>query len=164
MDPLIYGGHMISSVNRNMAVYKEAPGKFEAGTGRLEGVVGLGAAVDYITSLNINSVQNYERKLTEYGLNKLLNTKDVHIYGSKISKNRLPIFSFNIANVHSHDSAEILNRSQIATRAGHHCAQVLMETLKITGTIRASLSIYNTTQDIDKLIFGIEQVKKVFKI
>jgi cysteine desulfurase / selenocysteine lyase len=164
MDPLIFGGHMISSVNRNKAVYKEAPGKFEAGTGRLEGVIGLAAAVDYLRSSDINNIQKYEKRLTKYGLSKLLNTKGVQLYGKLEPKNRIPVFSFNIANVHPHDSAEILNRSHIATRAGHHCAQVLMDSLKISGTVRASFSIYNTTEDIDKLVGGIDRVKKLFRV
>jgi cysteine desulfurase/selenocysteine lyase len=164
MDPLFYGGQMISSVSKDRVTYANAPQKFEAGTGKLEAVVGLGAAIDYLTILGIKSIQKYENSLTKYALSKISNIKNVQVYGSLRTNNRLPVFSFNIANIHPHDVAEILNRKNICVRAGHHCSQVLMEALGVSsGTVRASLSIYNTTQDIDKLIEGIEDVKKIFK-
>ena len=163
MDPIFFGGHMILKVKRNSVVFQKAPEKFEAGTGRLEGVIGLGAAVEYMESLGIKNIQKYENSLTEYGIRKLLIIEGVQLYGKTNPKNRLPVFSFNIENIHAHDASEILNRFNIATRAGHHCAQVLMECLNVQGAVRASLSIYNNFEDIDKLIFGIAEVKKVFK-
>ncbi len=164
MDPLFLGGHMIETVTKQKATFASSPQKFEAGTGKLEAVVGLGAAIDYINSLNIKNVQKYEDKLTKYALSKLPKIKNVQFYGSLSPKYRLPVFSFNIGSVHPHDASEILNRKQISVRAGHHCNQVLMEILNSpSGTIRASLSIYNTIDDIDKLIEGINMVKKIFK-
>jgi cysteine desulfurase / selenocysteine lyase len=163
MDPIFFGGHMIISVTKNKANFKNAPEKFEAGTGRLEAVVGMGAAVDYLRSLDIKSIQKYEHSLTEHALKELLNIKDIQFYGNTSAKHRLPIFSFNITGVHPHDGSEILNRYNIDTRAGHHCAQVLMDSLGIFGTVRVSLALYNTKEDIDQLVFGINQVKKILK-
>jgi cysteine desulfurase/selenocysteine lyase len=156
---------MISSVTKEEATFSQAPAKFEAGTQKLEAVAGLGAAIDYLNVLSIKNVQKYENSLTKYGLSNLLKIKNVQVYGKRNFEGRLPVFSFNIGNIHPHDVAEILNRKQICVRTGHHCAQVLMDTMQLpTGTVRASLSIYNTTKDIDKLIIGIKEVKKIFKI
>jgi cysteine desulfurase / selenocysteine lyase len=165
MDPLFYGGHMISSVSKERSKFLEAPEKFEAGTGKLELAYGLGAAIDYINTVRIKNVQKYEQNLTKYGLSRLQKIQNVQVYGPKTSTNRLPVFSFNIANVHPHDVSEILNRKQICVRTGHHCAEILSQKLNLPfGSVRASLSIYNTKDDIDELVKGIEEVKKIFKI
>jgi cysteine desulfurase/selenocysteine lyase len=165
MDPIFYGGHMISSVTKDKVTFADAPQKFEAGTGKLEAVVGLGAAIDFLLSLGIKNVQKYEDSLTQYTISKISKIKTVQVYGPISNKYRLPVFSFNIANIHPHDVSEILNRKKICVRTGHHCCQILMDSLHLQGgTVRASLSIYNTTQDIDKLIEGIEEVKKIFKM
>lgn len=164
MNPLFYGGHMISEVSKQKASFLNSPMKFEAGTGKLEGVVGLGAAIDYINHLGIKNIQKYETTLTKYAISQLSKIKGVQIYGATLLKNRLPVFTFNIQGVHAHDVSEILNRKNISVRAGHHCCQVLMTTLNTPATVRASLSIYNTPEDIDKLIEGIKEVKRIFKI
>jgi cysteine desulfurase / selenocysteine lyase len=164
MDPIFFGGSMILTVTKEKATFVSPPGKFEAGTGRLEAVVGLGAAIDYLSSTDLKNIYQYENTLTKYFLDKFKKIKDIKIYGSNIATNRLPVFSFNMEKIHPHDVAEILNRKQICVRSGHHCAQPLMEALKIPGTVRASFAIYNTTQDIDMLTEGLENIRKIFKI
>jgi cysteine desulfurase / selenocysteine lyase len=165
MDPIFYGGHMISSVSKEKVEFLEAPEKFEAGTSKLEQVYGLGAAINYTNSLGIKNVQKHEESLTKYGLKKLQKIKNVVIYGPKTSLDRLPVFSFNITNVHPHDVAEILNRRQICVRTGHHCAEILSKKLNLPfGSVRASFSIYNTKDDIDELVKGIEEAKKIFRV
>lgn len=163
MDPLFYGSQMIDKVTKEKATFAGSPDKFEAGTGKLEAVVGLGAAIDFLSGIGMEQISLHEQKFTEYALNSLKKIKGVTIYGPDKITNRLPVFSFNIGNVHPHDVAEILNRKNICVRAGHHCAQPLMEVLKVPGTVRASFSIYNTISDVDALVDGIKDVKKVFK-
>ena len=162
MEPIFYGGSMIETVSREKATFTLPPLKFEAGTGRLEAVAGFGAAVDYINSVGFKNITNLDNKLTEYGIKMFSKIKGIKIYGSKKNKNRLPIFAFNIQGVHPHDVSEILNRREICVRAGHHCAQVLLQTLNTPSTLRASFSIYNSIADIDKLAKGIREVKKIF--
>lgn len=162
MEPIFSGGHMIEEVTREKITFASPPAKFEAGTGRLEGVAGFGAAIDYIKSIGFKNIMRLEQELTKYGIEALNKINKIEVYGSKNSKNRLPIFAFNVPGVHPHDVAEILNRNHICVRAGHHCAQILMQTLKIKNTVRASLTLYNTTLDIDELVKGIENTKKIF--
>lgn len=163
MDPWLVGSHMISKVTKKKATYAQAPDKFEAGTGRLEAVAGLGAAVDYLTRIGMKTIEREEAELTEYALDGLCKIPIVNILGKKSANDRLGVISFNVGGIHAHDVGEILNRRQICVRAGDHCAQPLMEVLKQHGTVRVSLYIYNSKQDIDKLIEGIGEVIKVFK-
>jgi cysteine desulfurase/selenocysteine lyase len=164
LTPIFSGGGMIETVTKDKVIFADAPEKFEAGTGRLEAVAGFGAAVDYINAIGLKNIAALDQVLTKHGLESLKKIKDVQIYGSLNAKDRLPIFAFNIKGIHPHDASEIFNREQICVRAGHHCAQVLLTALNTQSTLRASLSIYNSTRDIDRLIGGIEDVKKIFKI
>lgn len=164
MNPLLVGSQMISSVTTEKAVWADAPGKFEPGTRNLEGVIGLGAAVDYLQSVGMSHVSAAEYELTKYALEHITQQKDVVLFGPHTADNRIGVFSFAIGNVHPHDVAEILNRSHIAVRAGHHCAQPLMKVLGVAGTARASTYLYNTPEDIDALIHGIDEVKRVFHV
>jgi len=164
MEPIFSGGNMVEEVTKKKAIFLPPPAKFEAGTGKLEAVAGLGAAIDYINSIGFKKITSLDQYLVKYGLKTLNKIKGIKIYGSKKSKNRLPIFTFNILNLHPHDVSEILNRNQICVRAGHHCAHVLLQSLNTAGTLRASLSIYNSTEDIDKLVKGLEETKKIFKV
>ncbi len=164
MDPFMVGSHMISEVTKEKASWADIPDKFEVGTGRLEGVAGLGAAVDYLESMGMKKVEANEKKLCGYTLKTLLRIKSLKLFGKSTAKNRLPVFSFAIGEVHPHDVAEILNRNNIAIRAGHHCAQPLMQVLNTVGTARASLAVYNSQKDIDKLADGIMEVKRIFKV
>ncbi len=164
MDPLIVGSHMIKKVTKDSVSYADIPEKFEPGTRNIEGVIGLGAAIDYLQTIGMAEIEKHEKELTEYALEMFAKQTDVIVFGPAISENCIGVFSFAIGTVHPHDTAEILNRSHIAVRSGHHCAQQLMECLGVSGTTRASLYIYNTKEDIDTLIIGIEEVKKTFKI
>ena len=164
MDPFILGSHMIRTVTKENATWAGLPDKFEPGTRNLEGVIGLGAAIDYLQKVGFDSIQKHEAKLIEYALNMFQSQKEVTLFGPKGAENRLGVFSFAIGDVHSHDVSEVLNRSHIAVRAGHHCAMPLMMCLGVSGTVRASLYVYNTKEDIARLEKGIEEVKKTFKI
>lgn len=164
MNPLLVGSQMISSVTKDAATWAEAPAKFEPGTRNLEGVIGLGAAIDYLQTIGMPRVAAYEHELTAYALQQFKSQKDVTIFGPTESNDRIGVFSFAIGNIHAHDVAEILNRSHVAIRAGHHCAQPLMETLGVAGTARASTYLYNTAEDIDALMLGIREVKRVFHV
>ncbi len=164
MDPLLVGSHMIGKVSRDSVTYADIPEKFEPGTRNIEGVIGLGFAIDYLQNIGMDKIENYEKELTEYTLEKFLEYGDVNLFGPTTSENRIGVFSFAVGNVHAHDTAEILNRSHIAVRSGHHCAQVLMGCLGISGTTRASVYLYNSKEDIDRLFEGIDLVKKTFKI
>ncbi len=164
MEPLLVGSHMIKKVTKDSVTYSDIPEKFEPGTRNLEGVIGLGAAIDYLNSIGMEEIERYEKEVTEYALEMFAKQKNVKLFGPTNAESRIGVFSFAVGNIHAHDTAEILNRLKIAVRSGHHCAQVLMECLNISGTTRASFYIYNTKEDIDALEIGIEEVKKTFKI
>jgi len=162
MDPLLVGSHMINTVTKENVIWADIPDKFEVGTANIEGVIGLSAAIDYLTAIGMKNIEIYEKELTSYALEKFNKSNDVKLFGPKNLESRIGVFSFAIGNVHGHDAAEILNRKHIAVRSGHHCAQPLMKVLGVSSTARASLYLYNTKEDIDKLFDGIEEVKKVF--
>jgi cysteine desulfurase / selenocysteine lyase len=162
MDPMNVGSNMISSVTKDKAIWANLPDKFETGTGRLEAMAGLGAAIDYLNTVRMNNIAKHERLLTEYTLKELAKLKQVKLYGSRIADNRLGVFAFNLADIHAHDVGEILNRTQICVRTGHHCAQPLMTTLGVNATVRASLYLYNSKRDIDLLIEGLQKTLSIF--
>ena len=164
MDPMLTGGHMIDKVTRDKATWGQVPDKFEAGTGRLEAVAGLGAAIKYLDDIGWERIKRMEKKLTEYALDKITKISGIQVIGKTNTKNRLGVISFNVQGVHAHDVAEILNRRHVCVRAGHHCAQPLMKVLGVPATVRASLYIYNTKEDIDKQVEGLMEVKRVFKL
>jgi cysteine desulfurase / selenocysteine lyase len=164
MDPLLVGSQMIKRVKKESVLFADVPQKFETGTGNIEGVVGFGTAIDYLQNIGMQTIEDYEKELTEYAIEMFAKQKDITLFGPTTSENRISVFSFAVGNVHAHDTAEILNRLQIAVRSGHHCAQVLMDCLQVSGTTRASFYLYNTKEDIDALIKGIEEVKKTFRI
>jgi cysteine desulfurase / selenocysteine lyase len=164
MDPLLFGSSMVTQVTQQKIFFADSPYKFEPGTQNIEGVVGLGKALDYLTIKGMEDIQTYERQLTEYALKQLHKIKQITLYGQATSTNRLGIFSFSIPPLHSHDVAEIFNREDIAVRSGHHCAHILMQRLQTREAIRASLAFYNTKKDIEALIAGIHTVCKVFSL
>ncbi|HWY79011.1 MAG TPA: SufS family cysteine desulfurase [Candidatus Sulfotelmatobacter sp.] len=162
MEPFIFGGGMVRKVTKEDALWAPVPDKFEGGTPAIEGVIGLGVAIEYLQEVGFGKVQKHEKELITYTLKKFAQQQKVTLFGPKNNEERLGIFSFAIDKVHPHDTAEILNRFHIAVRTGHHCAQPLMDVLGIPGTARASIYLYNTKEDIDRLFNGIEEVKKVF--
>lgn len=164
MDPLFVGSHMIKTVTKEKATWADLPDKFEPGTGNLEGVVGLDAAIRYLRDVGFEHIIAHEQELTEYTLEKLQTVDNLILYGSKTAKNRLGIFSFGIHGVHPHDIAQILDSQNIAIRSGHHCAQVLMKALGVNATARASFYLYNSKEDVERLVEGIGMVKKTLQI
>ncbi|MCT3342469.1 cysteine desulfurase [Lactobacillus johnsonii] len=162
MPPYRLGGEMIANVTREGATWAEVPYKFEAGTPNIAGAIGLGAAIDYLQSLDFDLIQKHEQELTSYALEKLKNVSGLTIYGPQKSNGRIGVISFNLKNIHPHDLATALDLNGIEVRAGHHCAQPLMASLNTESTVRASLSIYNTKDDIDKLVSSLHEAKEFF--
>ena len=164
MNPFHGGGDMIREVHKYETTWNDLPYKFEAGTPNIADVVGFGAAIDYLTKIGMDNVREHEIELTTYAIEKLSNIKGLHIYGTKDISKRGGVISFNFADVHPHDVAQIIDGEGIAIRSGHHCAQVLMERLNVAATSRASFYIYNTKSEIDVLVNSLNIVAKVFKL
>jgi len=164
MSPFHGGGDMIREVHKYETTWNDLPYKFEAGTPNIADVVGFGAAIDYLTKIGMDNVREHEVELTKYAIEKLTEVKGIHIYGTKDITKRGGVISFNFADVHPHDVAQIIDGEGIAVRSGHHCAQVLMERLNVAATSRASFYIYNTKEDIDALVSSLNKVAKVFKL
>jgi cysteine desulfurase/selenocysteine lyase len=164
MEPFLRGGDMISTVTLEGAEWNELPWKYEAGTPNIAGGIGLGAAVEYLSALGMEAVYEHERKLLEYALEKLLKMPGITVYGPHDSENRLGVISFNVEGLHPHDLAGILDEEGIAVRSGHHCAQPLMKRLGMDNTARASFYIYNTEDEVDRLIEGIERAERLFNV
>ena len=164
MKPFMGGGDMIKEVFKFHTNYNEVPYKFEAGTPNIADVVGFGAAVDYLEKIGMENIRKHEIYLTEYALESMQSLKHITIYGPMDSKFRGGVISFNIADIHPHDLATIMNDHGIAIRSGHHCAQVLMQRLDVPATSRASFYIYNTKEEIDKFVNAIKEAGRIFKI
>jgi len=164
MEPFLRGGDMISTVTLEGAEWNELPWKYEAGTPNIAGGIGLGAAVQYLSALGMEAVYRHERRLLEYALEKLLKIEGALVYGPHDFEDRLGVISFNVEGLHPHDLAGVLDEEGIAVRSGHHCAQPLMKRLGMDNTARASFYIYNTEDDVDRLIEGIERAKRLFRI
>ena len=164
MKPFMGGGDMIKEVFKFHTNYNEVPYKFEAGTPNIADVVGFGAAVDYLEKIGMENIRKHEIYLTEYALESMQSLKYITIYGPMDSKFRGGVISFNIADIHPHDLATIMNDHGIAIRSGHHCAQVLMQRLDVPATSRASFYIYNTKEEIDKFVNAIKEAGRIFKI
>lgn len=164
MDPFHGGGDMIREVHKYETTWNDLPYKFEAGTPNIADVIGFGAALDYLSNLGMENIRNHEIELTKYALEKMSQIKGIVIYGTKDLSKRGGVISFNFHDVHPHDIATIVDREGIAIRSGHHCAQVLMERLDVAATNRASFYIYNTKDDVDKLIQSLQKVSELFKL
>lgn len=164
MRPFMGGGDMIKEVFKFHTNYNEVPYKFEAGTPNIADVVGFGAAIDYLEKIGMENIRRHEISLTEYALESILSLKYVTVYGPRDPKFRGGVISFNIADIHPHDLATIMNDYGIAIRSGHHCAQVLMQRLDVPATSRASFYIYNTKEEIDKFVNAIKEAGRIFKI
>lgn len=164
MNPFQGGGDMIREVHKYETTWNDLPYKFEAGTPSIADVVGFGAAIDYLLKIGMDNIRQHEIELTSYALEKLSSVKGIQIYGTKDISKRGGVISFNFADVHPHDVAQIIDGEGIAIRSGHHCAQVLMERLNVAATSRVSFYIYNTKEEIDKLINSLNKVARIFKL
>lgn len=160
MPPYQGGGDMIDQVTIEKTTYNVLPHKFEAGTPNIAGVIGLGAAVDYIQELGIEEMKAYEHELLDYATEKMQEVPGLKLIGT--AKNKASVLSFVIEGLHPHDIATLANKYHLALRTGHHCAQPLMKRLGVPATARASLSIYNTKEDIDKLVAALTKMVELF--
>jgi cysteine desulfurase/selenocysteine lyase len=162
MPPFMGGGDMILEVTKDGATWNDLPYKFEAGTPNFAGFVGLAAAIDYLSALGMENIWAHEQELTAYGVAQLSAVAGLTLYGPRDTNIRGAVFPFSMSKVHPHDIAAILDEQGIAVRAGHHCAQVLHTKLGVPATSRASAYVYTTKEDIDALINGLREVRKIF--
>ncbi len=162
MEPFLFGGDMIETVNLDESTWNDLPMKFEAGTPPIAQAAGLSAAIDYLDSLGMERVYEHEKAIVEYTLDKLLSMDHLTLYGPRTPQDRIAIFTFNVKGLHAHDVAQFLDYKGIATRSGHHCAQPLLRRMgaKDTSTVRASFYIYNDLSDADALIEALKEVRK----
>ncbi|MDM7653811.1 cysteine desulfurase [Lactococcus cremoris] len=163
-EPVEFGGEMIDFVYESHSTWTELPWKFEAGTPNIAGAIALGAAIDYIHELGIDQIHQHEAELIDYVMPKLQNIEGLTIYGPKDNKKRSGVIAFNIEGLHPHDVATALDMEGVAVRAGHHCAQPLLNYLDTPATARASFYIYNTKADCDKLVEALQKTKEFFKL
>ena len=162
MAPFMAGGDMIKEVFKHHTRYNDLPYRFEAGTPNIADVVGFGGAIDYLDNIGMNRVREHEISLTDYALRSLTSIDCVTVYGPHKTIDRGGVLSFNIGDIHPHDLATIMNEHGVAIRSGHHCAQVLMERLNVSVTSRASFYVYNTKEDIDTLIYALNDARRLF--
>ncbi|MDX6512438.1 MAG: cysteine desulfurase / selenocysteine lyase, partial [Gaiellaceae bacterium] len=160
MSPFQLGGQMIRSVKYEGTTWNDLPHKFEAGTPAIAEAIGFGAAIDYLTEIGLDAIEEYEHELAAYALDALHAIPGIITYGPPPER-RAGIVSFNVENVHPHDVAQILDWEGVAIRAGHHCTQPLMTRLGVAATNRASFYLYTVHDEIDRLIVGVEKAKKV---
>ena len=159
MEPVEFGGEMIDFVDLYDSTWKELPWKFEGGTPIIAGAIGLGAAIDFLQDIGMDEITAHETKLVNYAVEQLRTIDGLVIYGPE---KRAGLITFNLEDVHPHDTATVLDAEGIAVRAGHHCAQPLMKWLEVTATARASFYLYNTTEDVDRLVAGLKKAKEFF--
>lgn len=162
MPPYRLGGEMIANVTRQSASWAPVPQKFEAGTPNIEGVIGLGEAIKFIENVGLDKIRKYEEEIIGELLPKMQKIPDLTIYGPRDIGERSGVVSFNLKNIHPHDVATALDFEGIEVRAGHHCAQPLMDTLGVESTLRASFVIYNTPEEANKFVKTLIQIKEFF--
>ena len=162
LPPLLGGGHMISVVRRDEVRFAEVPTKFEAGTMPIAEVIGLGAAVDWMSRVGMDAIREHEVAITAYALERLGGLEGVTLHGPRSAEARGALVSFAVDGVHPHDVSEILGSTGVCVRAGHHCAQVLMGVLGEPATTRASFAVHSTREDVDALVDGLGRVRSIF--
>jgi cysteine desulfurase/selenocysteine lyase len=160
MPPFLGGGGMIASVHFEKTTYADIPARFEAGTPDIAGAIGLGAAIAYLERIGMDAIERHERELGEYAALELAKVPGLRLFGTAPGK--IGVFAFELEGVHPHDVGTILDAEGVAVRAGHHCAQPLMERFGAPAMVRASLALYNTRADVDALVRGLARVREVF--
>lgn len=160
MEPIEFGGEMINDVGLYESNWKELPWKFEGGTPIIAGAVGLGAAIDFLEEIGMDAIEQHETQLAAYAMNRISEIDGITIYGPR--ERKVGLVTFNLGDVHPHDVATVLDAQGIAIRAGHHCCQPLMRWLKVSSTARASFYLYNTEEDVDRLVSALIQTKEYF--
>ncbi len=162
MAPYQGGGEMIHVVDRDASSWAAVPHKFEAGTPNIVGAIGLGAAVDYLSGIGMEAVEAHERDLLAYALDRVGSVPGVRIFGPESQDERSAVVSFTLGDAHPHDISTILDTEGIAVRAGHHCAQLVMKHFDVSATARASFYLYNTKDEVDRLVEGLDEVRRIF--
>lgn len=163
ISPFLMGGDMIEYVYEQDTTFASLPNKFEAGTQNVEGVVGLGSAIDYIEKIGYDAIQEKEQEILKYAREELRKLDFLDLYLTNTDEHHSSVISFNIKGVHPHDVASILDSEKVCVRSGNHCAQPLMRYLGIDSTCRASFAFYNTKEDVDKLVNALEKAYNMFK-
>jgi cysteine desulfurase/selenocysteine lyase len=164
MPPFIGGGSMIHRVQRDVISWADLPAKFEGGTPAIGEAIGYAAAVEWLDAVGLDAAHAHEAELTSYALQRLAEVPGLRLFGPPPGEDRAGIISFALDEVHAHDVSEILDRHAVCARAGHHCAQILMERLGVTATTRASFAVYNTHQEVDRLVDALHDVRRVFEL
>jgi cysteine desulfurase / selenocysteine lyase len=164
MRPFLGGGHMISRVDREHSTWNELPYKFEAGTSAATEAIGLGAAIDYLDAIGMDRVRAHERDLTAYALERLPEVEGIQLFGPPELDRRGGVVAFAIDGIHPHDIAELCDREGVCVRAGHHCAQPLMRCLGVGATARASFHVYNSRDEVDRLVDALGRAREVFEL
>jgi cysteine desulfurase/selenocysteine lyase len=162
LPPFLFGGSMIESVTMTDATWAPAPRKFEPGVPNMAQIVGLGAALNYLTEIGMQNIHNHEIEVTQYALSKLQSIEELRVLGPKEMDMRGGAVSFTVGDIHPHDLGQFLDNSGIAVRTGHHCAWPLTRKMGVPATTRASFYLYNTLDDIDALVDGIRDAQKYF--
>jgi len=161
MDPFMGGGDMIKTVSVERTTYHDLPWKFEAGTQAIAEVIGLGAAVDYLTAVGMDAVRAHELEITDYAYEALSDVEGLTLFGPPPAR-RAGVISFALDGIHPHDLATIADRDQVCLRAGHHCAMPLMTRLGVPATARASFYVYTQKEEIDRLVSSIKEAQRIF--
>ena len=162
MSPYQGGGEMISLVGRNESTWAAVPYKFEAGTPNIAGAIGLAAAIDFLSEVGMDRIATHEREVLGYALDRLRQIEGLRVYGPDDLDERSAVVSFTLGDAHPHDISTILDAEGVAVRAGHHCAQLVMKHLGVSATARASFYLYNTLEDVDRLVEGLGSVRRIF--
>ena len=162
MTPFLFGGDMIEYVYEQETIFAEVPTKFEAGTQNVGGAVGISAAIDYLNNIGMGNIEKIEKELTKYAYEELSKLDFITLYGPQDLQKRSGVFSFNVNGVHPHDVASVLDSQDVCVRSGNHCAQPLLRYMDLDSTCRASLYVYNTKEDIDRLVKALIKTRDVF--
>ncbi len=162
LSPFLYGGEMIEEVTEQKSLFKKPPHKFEAGTPHIAGVIGFGAAIDYLTMIGMDAIRMHEKEITSYAIKQLSRVSGLTMYGPTDVEVKGGVVAFTMKSAHAHDIAQVLNEDTICIRSGNHCAMPLHLSMGLSATARASFYLYTTPKDIDLLIEGLEKVKQIF--